>query len=177
MHRNLGVLFALIVRSPSEKMALAIWYSTDSDYAQRKMLHVAVEKATHLSSEQICGILWAINRIDDSLRHHRNDAMHAPLAFLLGTPENPDAPIISMTADPHSPNPRAVSLFKKTGLADLRKYLKEQEELAHVLAAYIAEMGNAIKDPVTHAWPDKPKLPRAHQTKTRKRSSHRNTDK
>jgi hypothetical protein len=33
-------------------MALAIWYSTDSDYAQRKMLHVAVEKATHLPASK-----------------------------------------------------------------------------------------------------------------------------
>ena len=164
LHRNLARLFEAILRCPAKKMAMGVWYSTDSDYAQRKMLRAAVETAAHLSEAQKKSIVWTLNQIDDSLRHNRNDVIHAPLATIEGTADDPAALVLTLMPDPESPSPRAISLWKKTGSTGLRKYLREQKALAHVLAVYTAKMCTAISNPANHAWPDKPKLQHAHRS-------------
>jgi hypothetical protein len=82
LHHTLSSLFELVVKSPSRKMGVSIWYSTDNDYAQRKKLRAAAQRATQFSESQRGDIVWMIDRIDDTLRHNRNDAIHAPLTFL-----------------------------------------------------------------------------------------------
>src|SRR3954470_9699664 len=67
LHENLSKLFELAIKSPLRNMGTSIWHSTDSDFAQRKMLRAAVERASHLLPPQRKDILWILNRIDDTL--------------------------------------------------------------------------------------------------------------
>src|SRR5687767_13110037 len=81
LHHNLAILFDLTVKSPSPELSLAVWYSTDNDASQRKMLQVAAAKAAQFTKDQRADIGWVLSQIDDSLRHKRNNSTHAPLAF------------------------------------------------------------------------------------------------
>jgi hypothetical protein len=176
LHDNLANLFEFIVGSPSKGVATSIWYSTDSDFAQRKMLRAATEKSLHISSRQRESIIWLLNQIDDSLRHKRNDALHSPLAVVTG--DYGEGETTWIIPDPGSGSPRAHSLLKseRTHL-NLMGELKEYGQLSNTLATYAYAMFRAFVNPTSHAWPDKPKLPHAHRTKSRKESSRRNNDK
>jgi hypothetical protein len=171
-------LFELVVNSQSREMGWAIWFSTDSDHTQRNMLRASVSRAAQFSGPQKEGILWALNKIDDSLRHHRNDAIHAPLIFVHGDPRGDlnDSMHISVISDLTSANPRAKSLWKNSG-PDLRKWLRDQTRLAESLDGYLHKICNSIIAPTLHSWPDKPKLPHAHQKKSRKGLSGRSNAK
>lgn len=173
LHQNLSVLFELVVKSPSRKMGVSIWHSTDNDYAQRRMLRAAAQVATQLTPAHREDILWVLDRIDDTLRHNRNDAIHAPLTFIQGLSE---AAKISVIPDPGSDSPRAKSLWKK-GFNDLNEYLEENIALASILSDFAGDMFDAILNPSGRTWPDRPDLPQAHRKKSRKRSSRPNAAK
>jgi hypothetical protein len=173
LHHNLSVLFELVVQSPSRKMGMAIWHSTDSDFAQRKMLRAATERASQLTTSQRDDILWALNRIDESLRHDRNDALHSPFAFLSDVP---DMTGLLTVPHPSSDSPRAKSLRAK-GLTNLKARFKEHVALATALSDFTAKIGQTILAPAVETWPDRPSLPHAHQKKSRKGSSRQNNTK
>ena len=89
LHHNLSLLFTLLVRSTDQFVANAVWYSTDSDFTQRKMLRAVVELdekvpgiSKRLPALQRDEILWILDQIDDPLRHKRNNALHSPLVMM-----------------------------------------------------------------------------------------------
>src|SRR5229473_1893775 len=45
LHEALGQLFAAVLSAPNRGLALAVWYSTDSDRTQRNMLRAAVSSS------------------------------------------------------------------------------------------------------------------------------------
>jgi hypothetical protein len=161
LHDNLSKLFELAVDSPSRKIGVSIWYSTESDFAQRKMLRAAIERTTKLSKPQRDDIIWMLNRIDESLRHHRNDAIHSPYVFIQ---HFSDTSRILVIPDPSSDSPRAKSLMNK-GAQNLKAYLEENTELAELLNDYAADMFKAILNPSGRRWPNKPELPHARRKK------------
>ena len=170
LHDNLAKLFELVVASRSREMGMAIWFSTDSDYSQRKMLRAAVNNASQLTKAQVDDIVWMLNKIEGDLRHNRNDAIHSPFAFVHGIPG--DTAIFVIPAF-MSNSPRARSLSRNAG-HDLKKYLEEQTQLADALAEFVRKICNSILAPVIHSWPEKPKLPHAHRKKSREGSSRQN---
>src|SRR5262249_59933633 len=52
LHHRLAKLFELTIKSANRGTGTAIWYSTDSDYSQRRMLRAAIEKPTQLTDTQ-----------------------------------------------------------------------------------------------------------------------------
>jgi len=174
LHDRLSQIFNIVVASPAKDLGYGIWYSTDSDFAQRKMLRSAVEiakKESALTDRQAKDIMWILNHIDESLRHKRNDALHAPLGFTRGIVDK--ALSIWVEADWFSQNPRAKALRGKNLLTELDDY----SNLATVLADFAAAIYGSLRSPAAHAWPDKPKLPHAHRKKNRKESSGQSTAK
>ena len=161
LHETLSQLFEVVLRSRSPKIGAAIWYSTDSDFSQRKMLRSATEHARHLTARQRSDILGMLDKIDNTLRHQRNNAMHAPLVLILSSPES------WIEADPDSESPRAKALRGK----DIRKEFRLCRDLAGVLSKYAHEMHRALTWPARYSWPEKPPLPHANQKKSRRGSS------
>jgi hypothetical protein len=166
LHDRLCQMFQIMVQSPSPQLAGAVWHSTDSDYAQRKMLRAAVEKTTRVNKSQRGDILWALNKIDATLRHGRNDAIHAPLAIYHAMAGDGS---FTLKIDPNyfSDSPKVWSLHGK----DIRHEFDELAELADVLSGYVGDMGVAIFQPGISPWPGRPPLPRAHRTKNHKGSN------
>jgi hypothetical protein len=156
LHETLSALFEAIVKSETPQLPLAIWHSTDNDSAQRKMLRAATEAAIHLPGNVKDRIVWILNTIDDPLRFKRNDALHAPLAFITGVVN--DAVTTWVHADVFSASPRAKALREK----NLIKEFKEYAEMAIMLAEHSGHLLKAIGDP-TYALPGKPSLPHAHR--------------
>jgi hypothetical protein len=156
LHEMLSSLFEAIVKSETPQLPLAIWHSTDNDSAQRKMLRAATEVATNLPGNVKDRIVWILNTIDDPLRFKRNDALHAPLAFVTGVVN--DVVTTWVHADVFSASPRAKALREK----NLIKEFKEYAETAIMLAKHSEHLLKAIGDP-TYALPGKPPLPHAHR--------------
>lgn len=163
LHDNLSVLFNCIVSSPSPGLGQAVWFSLDSDFSQRLMLKAALKLAVQLSNEQRDDVSWVMTQIDDSLRHKRNDALHAPLIVVRGIRD--DALASWIEANINSKSPRAKALLNK----DLMDEFTEYGVFADGLATYVGAMANYLRDPARNAWPKKPKLPHAHRTGHRKR--------
>jgi len=162
LHSHLADLFELVVKSPSRRMGVSIWYSSDSDYAQRKMLRAAIEAASQFTAQQRADIRWVLDRIDEALRHSRNDAVHSPLTFIQSLD---DISIIRVIPD-MSDNPRARSLWAKArSFEDLNVLFKEAKALADVLDDYVTGIFRAILNPSERSWPTRPKLPNAHRKK------------
>ena len=174
LHDNLANLFEIIIQSPSKGIGTAIWYSTDSDFAQRKMLRSATEKALHIKKDRREAIIWLLNQVDDFLRHKRNDAMHSPVATAQG--DFGEGETVWVIPDPGSGSPRAKSLWAKERThVRLVEELKDYGEFANTLAIYSHAMFMTFV--AGHPWPQKPKLPHAHRTKIRKGSSGQNNPK
>ena len=171
LHESLSRIFALVANPQSPKVGSAIWFSTDNDYQQRKMLRAALPLAIHISDKQREAIIWVLNKIDDRLRHDRNNAIHAPLLLVLRVTVKETSSVIE--ADEFSENPRALALRGK----DLKTEINQYIELTDTLAKHATLMARSLKNPSAHAWPDKPPLPHAHQKKNRKGSSRRSRPK
>lgn len=171
LHDNLAKLFTFVINSPSPNMAGAVWYCTDSDAQQRKMLRAAIDHAQHLTDQQRKAIIGVLNQIEKPLRHNRNDALHAPLVLIYVLSKKAFKAVVK--ADEQSLSPRARSLRGK----DLKKEFREYIELSRTLSGYTGKMVNSLRQPGLHAWPDKPPLPHAHRKKSRKGSSRRSTGK
>jgi hypothetical protein len=79
LHEQLGLLFA-VVSGAKREVALAIWYSTKSDRAQREMLQAAADATNSERSKQLPrasdALKWLLDRANE-LAEARNDAVHA----------------------------------------------------------------------------------------------------
>jgi hypothetical protein len=108
LHDNLSKIFVQVLKSPSPKIASAVWFSTNSDFSQREMLRVAVPRASHLSTQQRESILWLLCQVEETLRYQRNDAIHAPLVLVKQLAK--DA-VATIQADMNSESPRVRNLL------------------------------------------------------------------
>ena len=109
LHDALSGIFKFVVLSPNIKIPSAIWFSSDSDFAQRKMLREALQVADHLPKKQSDDLMWLLNKIDESLRHKRNDVIHVPVSITRGVLN--DKLRAWVTANMQSDNPRAKRFF------------------------------------------------------------------
>jgi hypothetical protein len=172
LHDRLSHIFSHVLKaSDRDKMAIAVWHSTENDYLQRKMLRAAAANATELKENERKAIVWLLNKIDESLRHSRNDAIHAPWILMSGIVD--DQLKSWYAADLFSLNPHVKPLKWK----DMLEELKDYEEFAGCLASYAGQLRRALNNPARYAWPDKPKLPHAHRTKSPKGFPHKNNAK
>jgi hypothetical protein len=156
LHEKLSVLFWKVT-GIENRVAIAVWYSTDSDRAQRQMLRKAAEAAFAADDKKREGVIWLLNKIDNFLAGSRNDAIHAPLAFFtdaFGTELKPS----------WSGSPRAKGLAGK----DLMMEFKWYRDCADSLALYATRMYAAQSIPALRLWPDIPALPQKGHTTSRK---------
>jgi hypothetical protein len=174
LHHNLSALFALILQPKNNETAQAIWRSTENDFAQRKMLRAAIDidqnisKSKHaLSSVQAQEILWLLNQIDETLRHKRNNAIHAPLMIFKGFYDGGRKTWVE--AHFNDQNPRAKPLRDKDLIGEFRGYTDHTETLSR----YATAIWYAIAAPGKHPWPERPLLPQAHKTKASGRPGRR----
>ena len=152
LHERLGQLFLAILDGESQVSA-AIWYSTEIDKAQRRMLLLAARASIRLRGKN--GVLELIEWLDKkttSLSDRRNDAIHAPCAFWLGAgPEG--SPV--MGASYLFGHPRAKKLI---GLAIVEEFLL-CERVAEELTRFTLRIESHIQAPERFPLPDKPKIP------------------
>jgi len=148
LHEKLAGLFWAITGFKNGAMASAIWYSTDNERTQRKMLRQLAEVVFSGDNKKKDGILWLVKQVDDALAGHRNDAIHAPLNFMTG----PFGTVLEPSW--YSGSPRAKSLAGK----DLMSEFKWYRERADLFATYAAKIHAALLLP-DRPWPEIPALP------------------
>jgi hypothetical protein len=153
MQEAFGQLFATVT-CIGRSVALAVWYSTDSDRAQRNMLRAALsatpdDKWTGRLSAAKKSLIWALDRADE-VADRRNDAAHAPcsLALLNGD-------LIAIAAYFHG-NPRALKLKDHDVVAEFEWC----GATAKILQEFVAKGDSALRFPA-NGWPfpDTPQLP------------------
>jgi hypothetical protein len=166
LHVNLLALFVLLLKTENEVSARAIWYAVDSDFLQRKLLRTIVDiemkilpSATRrLMPKQAQEILWILDQIE-SLRHKRNNALHAPLMVVRGVHDDAVRDWVEAHLDPQ--HPRARPLRDK----DLVQEFKDYSSQAEMLALYSLQIWLAFSFPERCPWPKRPLLPQAHKKK------------
>lgn len=171
LHHYLSAVFATILRAGHQYYALAVWYSTDNDFAQRKMLRSVIQideglepAQRFLKPYQSKDLLWLLNQIDDKLRHDRNNAMHAPLVTMAGLKDGRVR--YRVEAIFSALNPRARSLHGKNLLQEFRVYAAHAKGLAHYASQIYLTLRTSDE---LHPWPDKPRSPQAHNKKRKTR--------
>jgi len=158
LQEELADLFSLVSKIPSVDIAYAIWHSTPNDHAQRSMVREAAKVSLSTDEQALEAVTWLLNQIDNSLRHKRNDAVHAPLILAVGS-----AGITVIPRDCTN-NPRAASLEGK----DILKELIWYRETAEVLRHYCWRL-NYVLSAKGVPIPEKPALPRLGERKRQSR--------
>lgn len=155
LHERLALCFAAIVQGPPA-IPLAIWYSTENDRAQRKMLHAAVKASdanTWATEEQRGDVLWLLGKAD-SLSVSRNDAVHAPCSITVGHRDDDRAEMAPAFMNGHPRSTRLV--LTGTRILDECAWC---EGYAEILARYAMQIETALKFSKQYAWPARPRLP------------------
>jgi hypothetical protein len=142
LQEQLAELFWAITELSDSTIPLAVWHSTNNDRAQRQMLRAVVDSmysqraVRELDSKLKAAILrkkdditWLLNKAN-SLADQRNDAVHAPLWFVIDTTGSDK--IGEMVPATFYGNPRAGKLVGKNLLKEFRWY----KESTDVLAGY-----------------------------------------
>ena len=167
LHDELAHLFGLVIKIPRVETAFAIWHSTPSDLAQRKMLRNAVEAEFSSKDNRKADLLWLLDKVDYGLSQKRNDAIHAPITIRL----DPEGNVIGVEPTSWSNSPRAKSLGGKDLLRELTWYRMS----AVVLCLYVIDVCLALDPSARQPWPHRPLLPNAGEKKIAKRSRHKVT--
>jgi hypothetical protein len=153
LHEKLGQLFA-VVSGAERNVALAIWYSTESDRGQRKMLEAAVNGTMPSRWEKLpkapADLKWLLGRVN-GLAEDRNNAVHAPCSLYIGTEDRAS----EMGAAWVNGNPRAKKLVGKQLLIEFDWC----ERYAEGLSVFTQRLETAIAFPDRHPWPDRPSKP------------------
>jgi hypothetical protein len=161
LHEILGHLFAALLAG-SPHVALAIWYSTDNDRAQRAMLRAAVSaRALHewvkmwpTSTEDM---LWLIDRAN-TLADRRNDAIHTPVSIFLDDADN--EVISALTRAYFFGHHRAKKLARQEILQEFdwcERYADVLSQFGHRMT-YVME--RYLRDARRRdAWPSRPSPP------------------
>jgi hypothetical protein len=162
--------------SSSYRMAMAVWQSVTSDYTQREMLRslITAPDAT-ISREQGTALKRVLDEIDNSLRHKRNSALHAPLMFTVGLFDDAVKTIVEpniWTPNPHAKALRT-SITKRSsgndtfGQGELIAEFNWYAEVADALLAHSIHILTNLTDR-EHALPDKLTLPQPPPVKSQK---------
>jgi hypothetical protein len=154
LHEKLGQLFAVITGADRE-IALAVWYSTDNDRAQRNMLKAAVAATTAERwasfSKAADHIKWLLDRADE-VAEYRNNAIHTPCSLYIGGGEFGGS---EMGASFFHGHPRAKKLVGKKLIIEFDWC----ERYAETLSRFAQKVETAIAFPSKYPWPDKPTPP------------------
>ena len=176
LHEALGQLFALIIPHKGtipHEMGFAIWYTTTNERAQREMLKAAVKIAhaqDDLSRQPVYGeIEWILNQVN-ALAGRRNNAIHAPFAFVHHT----DTDAVEIIPDIWFGHPRASELKDATLHDEFRWYRDHLSKLA-THAGWLAF--NFAFDPDIFPLPKRPVLPPRGHYRSRVRSRRRKNTK
>jgi hypothetical protein len=169
LHNELALLFGHITTPDNKPMAHALWHSTNSDFQQREMLRVAATHSRLVNTEQRDAIIDVLNTVDSALRHDRNRAIHAPLTH--SQRMEGDSLKLWIEADVFSGSPHAIKLSGKDLLLEFKEYAMLAERLKKRTVSITLNLLGGTR------LPDKPKLPRAHRTKSRKQASRQSTPK
>jgi hypothetical protein len=151
LHERLGFLFS-IVAGTSREIAAAVWYSSDSDRAQREMLRTALsasppDRWTPRLPTARDDLLWLIEE-SNKFANRRNDAVHAPCILSIQAPE------ATMAASPFSGHQRAKNLLGK----DLLVEFDWCERWAEGLSRFSDYAETSLRNE-HFPWPEKPARP------------------
>ena len=148
-------------------MAMAVWQSTNNDYTQRAMLRSLITAPdTTLNADQGNAIKSVLDEVDNSLRHKRNSALHAPLMYTRAVVD--DAVRTFVEPSVWTPNPHAHALrssIKKRaaaepfGKGELIEELNWYAQIADALARQTGRIHAHLCHPEPNPLPDKLKLP------------------
>ena len=157
LHERLGGLFA-DVTGMDRNIALAIWYSTESDRSQDNMLKAAIAASPddrwlpRLPNAK-AELLWMIERVIN-LAEARNNAIHAPCSFVI------DSGSHQMAASIFSGHKRAKNLLGKKLLEEFEWC----ERRAEALSRFADRASTALRFE-RYPWPERPALPTRGQKK------------
>jgi hypothetical protein len=135
------------------QLAFAIWFSSDSDRVQNRMLKDAVSIELPRWPERTKAkddILWLISEAT-SLADHRNNAVHAPIAIFIG--REPGTTFVGPSIYPR--HPRAMRLLNKGDLVEEFQWVERWSDVLISFGRQIESGLNAGNNP----WPDRPKRP------------------
>ena len=149
LHERLADIFVALIES---ELARSVWYSTESDRSQRKMLASVVKAKTWPESlpKAKDDITWILNRTE-STSDRRNTAVHTPIAIFLGPNGTPTQ------IGPHYMygHPRAVKVLNEN-LFDLCLWCESQ---AVALSNFSWAVSRALRKSGNWPWPDRHSLP------------------
>jgi hypothetical protein len=146
--------FLLPSKNPHDFIAQAMWYSTTSDHAQRKMLRAAISAHSGVEPEAKKKLTWLLDKVDNFLADKRNDAFHTPFITAVS-----DDTLSHLLIANHlfTQSPRAKKLRDK----DLLKEFKWYANYTSALAMYAKQLERALI--AGKPLPDKPDLPHLGQ--------------
>ena len=150
---KLGSLFAAVSGS-DRQVALAIWHSSSSERAQRKMLKAAIfarDPSVWPTGAALEDIHWLL-KVADDVAAARRDAIHAYATLFVFHP-NEDGPQLgpaSWSGARRSPGSSGESLLRD---------IQWGGETAETLSRYTMEIEAGIVLAGGYAWPARPALP------------------
>ena len=154
LHERLGSLFVTIVGARTPDIALAIWYSPDSDRVKQKMLKDVIESypswqwtwfQNHPKAKD--DLSWLLDRAMN-LGDARNNAIHAPVVLLT---DDKGTEIVASFLSPHG---RAKNLRGKEILVEFDWI----ERWADELTRFTQRVNQALQD-ASAPWPERPDKP------------------
>lgn len=170
LHEELGRLFADLLFQ-GDLTGNAVWQSSNTDRAKRKMLGAGVKELNpkYIPQRVIDEVLWILGK-SEALEDTRNDTVHAPLLSY-------DHPLWQEIVDPDLKGIRPNETFgnvraTKLGKKDLLSEYRYCRDVAVVLGKYAEAICDwSQKEP----FPNRPRLPSRGQKKGRRgRLSPRN---
>lgn len=155
LQEDLGRLFVMFLGVSDPRNGWAVWYSTDSDRAQQRMLRdilpsaLAAEKWSKRPKVED-DLAWLLTETS-SLADKRNSAIHAPTIMMIGGGRDGGT---AMASNPLSGHPRA----KRLAGMDLMEELEWYEQWGETLVKFARAIQNALIDG-EKPWPDRPRRP------------------
>jgi hypothetical protein len=154
LHEKLGQLFVVISSMGDRRVALAVWYSTDNDRAQRKMLRAAVQAADakHWQMpKRKEDLVWLLNCVDE-LAEARNNAIHAPCSLYIGggTDGSPEMGAAFFHGHPRARKLQGKRLFEEFDWC---------ERYAEALSEYTQKVETSMAFADCYPWPERPSIP------------------
>jgi hypothetical protein len=161
LQEALGEVFVSVIKG-NRNATFAVWYSTDNDRLQRKMLELALKGIApnewHSDHQKAApDILWVISEAN-KLADRRNDAVHLPVSAAMRNSNWTEMfPSLTAFVNGH-PRARKLSLsMQKSG----QRLLTEFDICARkagTLREFTKQMVTALDFPERYPWPDRPSL-------------------
>ena len=149
LHEILSQLFVVATRA-ERSIALAIWYSTESCEAQRRMLSAAVKANTKIVSRH-GDFKWLFDQCNQ-LSQRYYDATNTPSSLYLGTHIGGNEILAVSYIYGH---PRANNLSGRKLLVEFDWC----ERYCETLALFAAKMERSLSSSGDDSWPDRPRPP------------------